>query len=562
MFEIIFYTNTSEPNRIDKTNYLTEDFRVSGVLRNSTSLIVPIIEIEKQDVILSNYCYISAFRRYYYITNIFSNSSNIWEIHLTVDCLMSFKENIYELDVVCDRQEFNKGVPNGRVLEDDLLPASLDVDLRKYNATGNNLFISQNTYLNNMPYNFKCFSVSTAGWATDGGPSHSYWRIPSTINSGFFSTYGISPIILRHFFDYLNDSTFLSDYSKLYNEPNEAILSLTFLPFNMDEAANNTEYMTVNNNLDTMQLALSKYNYKLTYGGMSIPEDVWGDRISKYTGIGGFKLPRLSIIIPGGDKYSGEKYFLNYPPYTKYTLYVPYYGFIDIDSYVLAEVSGIFLDYYIGFDGVGCCEITIGSLDKMIVPIQVGYQIPLTRTNRNEMMRSMLATGVSIVAGAVTAGVGGAIMAGATSAVTSIKSKSTPMTVDNARSIWATEDIGKVRASSEKKSAALNTVNIITQGTAKIISNSSIKVSKGSVDGGSLSKYNLDTNPYLLVQRHNIPNINNYAHQVGLPSLYSGRLGDLSGYTKVSSVHLDGISGATDNELIDIENILKGGFVI
>jgi hypothetical protein len=47
---------------------------------------------------------------------------------------------------------------------------------------------------------------------------------------------------------------------------------------------------------------------------------------------------------------------------------------------------------------------------------------------------------------------------------------------------------------------------------------------------------------------------------MGYPSFISSSMGELSGYTEIENVHLDGID-ATDAEITEIENLLKSGVI-
>lgn len=67
--------------------------------------------------------------------------------------------------------------------------------------------------------------------------------------------------------------------------------------------------------------------------------------------------------------------------------------------------------------------------------------------------------------------------------------------------------------------------------------------------------------PYLIVERPRQSLAKGYNTFEGYPSNITSRLGDLSGYTAVESVHLEGIN-ATDSEISEIESLLKGGVIL
>lgn len=96
--EIDLYTTGSERHAINKT--LQNGLELLGSLRGESSVINPSFIIEATNPSGYNYCYISEFNRYYFITNITSVRTDIWRIDCSVDVLMSFKTEILNLDVI------------------------------------------------------------------------------------------------------------------------------------------------------------------------------------------------------------------------------------------------------------------------------------------------------------------------------------------------------------------------------------------------------------------------------------------------------------------------------
>lgn len=105
-FTMFFYKSTAEKNRMDKSAYLTEIVQSTGTLRRATSIISPEFEFIYNKVPDFNYVYIPNFNRYYFIDNIVSLRNNVWTLSLSVDVLMSFKEQIKECDGFIARNEF------------------------------------------------------------------------------------------------------------------------------------------------------------------------------------------------------------------------------------------------------------------------------------------------------------------------------------------------------------------------------------------------------------------------------------------------------------------------
>ena len=103
--EIRLYNNISDNRTIRKK--LLNEFSLTGTLRDSCSLIEPVINIESSNVLRFNYAYIPDFQRYYFVKEITNLRKNIWTLELEVDPLMSFKGDILALDVVVDKQSSN-----------------------------------------------------------------------------------------------------------------------------------------------------------------------------------------------------------------------------------------------------------------------------------------------------------------------------------------------------------------------------------------------------------------------------------------------------------------------
>lgn len=99
--------NESEPEKIGKS--LATISTLTGSLKSETSIIDPIVlisgSITPAAIMTANYMYIPDFMRYYFIRNIRSIRTGIWEISAHVDVLESFREPIKSQTAVIRRQE-------------------------------------------------------------------------------------------------------------------------------------------------------------------------------------------------------------------------------------------------------------------------------------------------------------------------------------------------------------------------------------------------------------------------------------------------------------------------
>lgn len=105
MFNIVFYVNSSEKNKMDKT--LTEITTMSGTLRNETSIIDPVIIVEGDlsDFTCCNYMSIETFGRSYFVNNIRSIRDDLFEVSGHVDVLSTYKNAIRSNQAIIRKQQ-------------------------------------------------------------------------------------------------------------------------------------------------------------------------------------------------------------------------------------------------------------------------------------------------------------------------------------------------------------------------------------------------------------------------------------------------------------------------
>ena len=104
-FKIELYQCSCEQNRVNKTEYLTSVGSLMGVLRDEASMSEMSITIQSKSLPTFNYCYIGVFNRYYFVTEITSVTYGLWEISLSIDVLMSYKNALLQCKGFIDRNE-------------------------------------------------------------------------------------------------------------------------------------------------------------------------------------------------------------------------------------------------------------------------------------------------------------------------------------------------------------------------------------------------------------------------------------------------------------------------
>lgn len=207
-----------------------------------------------------------------------------------------------------------------------------------------------------------------------------------------------------------------------------------------------------------------------------------------------------------------ERYFnsyLDHSPYTQMGLFLPYIGYRPINADDVMNKS-VHIKYFVDILTGACnAQVVCGGNCLYEYNGQCSVPVPLTSINWASTYRAVLGT----IAGVAT-GFNGGGMTGAIGPTASIAST-------------------------------------VMGGKPEI---------QRSGNMGSSSGLLGHQKPYFV---YSTPRQAKPADQnafLGYPSFITTRLGDLSGYTEVEQVHLDGIS-ATDTEIKEIEDILKSGVI-
>lgn len=326
------------------------------------------------------------------------------------------------------------------------------------------------------------------------------------------SHYAMTQNQLDTFLTELNTPGFIDNIAKLFSSPIENVVSLCQFPFDVKpltaawQQLNDTPIIINIVQMESVGLHLGKITTPLLDLG--------------------------STTIP---RYFNN--FMDYAPYTKIELYLPYIGFETLDTNV---VMGKTLNIKYAVDlGIGRCTafVSVGSdADETIIMTrdgQMGIQIQVAGGSGADISRSMLRMGVGAAAGAVSLGAG-AVGAGLNAA-------------------GAAGAVGMVGASAGY--LANTTVNAINAGQ--------INVHKGGSNSPNNGFY-APQNAYLIYTRPTVARPSSYNATIGRPSGKTKQLQELTGFTVVEAVHVEGsgFSTATSDELTEIERLLKSGVIL
>lgn len=105
-------------------------------------------------------------------------------------------------------------------------------------------------------------------------------------------------------------------------------------------------------------------------------------------------------------------------------------------------------------------------------------------------------------------------------------------------------------------------------GNVATVATSAIAASQAHGDIASSNAYSSSAaflscrRPFLMIDRPVSSYARNYQHENGLPANIYARLGDVSGFVQMLTVHVDNISGATEKEKDEIKSLLGSGVIV
>lgn len=309
----------------------------------------------------------------------------------------------------------------------------------------------------------------------------------SASDTGFITLFNPTSAQLKNLADYMWGSLFdISTWKKIFADPMDCILGLSIVPVNIPYSS--TETVKVGNISTgvTMNKANTQF-VEVDCGSISITEK-W-------------------------------KAYLDYSPYTKLNIYLPYIGAHDLNIDDI-QVNTIGVKYHIDILSGACVAyVTAGGNVIAQYSGQCSISIPVTS---KDFTQTIIALG-TLVAGGVTAVASGGLSAPVSAAA--IGGQATAM--------------------------ANTAANVIT---------SKPSIQKSGNMSGSNGLMGIQK-PYLFITRPKQCAPKNQNRYSGYPAYITEKLGDLSGFTQIQDIRLEGITG-TQAELDEILNCLHEGVIL
>ena len=299
----------------------------------------------------------------------------------------------------------------------------------------------------------------------------------SAVDTGFIALFNPSVSQLQALANYMWSSGFdLDTFKKLFADPMSCILGLSIVPVNVPSGGSSA---VVVGNIST---------------GVSMP-----------------KASRQYVEVDCGTLNVNEYWgaYLDYDPYTKAELYLPYIGThpIAVDDIMNKSVHVV---YHVDILS-GACIAYVKCGESVLYSFigQCSSSIPITGNDWTNVINGVL--GIAGAVGTMVA-TGGASAPYAVASIASTAVNSLKPTVEKSGSLSGTGGIMGIQK------------------------------------------------PYLILTRPRQALPARQNKFIGYPSFITVDISNLTGYTEIESVHLEGIP-ATDSELSEIESILKSGVI-
>lgn len=457
----------------------------------------------------SNYVYIPEFKRYYYINDIIVVTNALIQINTDVDVLMSFKDDILNLDAFIGRNEYNYD----DTLVDDKLNYYNYYNVTEYDNVGANdasvnvKFDAAPTYLDD-PYRYLfCYMlVGSDDNYSISGIQEAYGPLPSVKPKSYVSD-TVYPVITD-----LKGITRIINYAQKDDTIRSYIYTCMAYPFAIPTEALNAVEMTFS-----------------------------------------FGSPEKTITIDHGKVIIDPKYLilstfdvLDYidsdyiSSISKYELYVPFGGYIQLNySQIVGKKLSIAYSIINYVTGEGSWYI-LNMTDNIVIangPCMLGVKMPLSTSNAMEVsdneqniMSSLalktIATTVSTVIGVI----GGAASGNPIVAYGSLVAGTAALATQGGTAL-----------------AQLNT-NYDRAQVDNIASNGGL--------------YNALTPKFRISRPVPKSDDSNYAKFYGKPTKETYKLSTLRGFTVVDEIQLTNITNAFDVELNDIKALLMNGIIL
>lgn len=318
----------------------------------------------------------------------------------------------------------------------------------------------------------------------------------SASDAGFITLFNPTLAELRNLASYMWTGLFdVNNFRKIFADPMDCILGLSIVPVQVPSGS--SQVVKVGNISTGVQMTTAAQQY--------VEVDCGSITISEYWGA-----------------------YLDYEPFTKIEIYLPYIGTHAICT---DDVMGksITIKYHVDILS-GSCTAYIKAGNSVLYEFigQCSSSIPITGNDWTNVINGAIQ---------IAASIGSMVATGGAAA---------PSTEGAAARAVTHKQLNAIHETSSIASTAVNSLKPT--------------VEKSGAMGGTGGMLAIQK-PYVIITRPRQALPQNQNYYTGYPSFTTEMLGNLSGFTIVDSIHLAGIPG-TNEELVEIENILSLGVIL
>ena len=307
----------------------------------------------------------------------------------------------------------------------------------------------------------------------------------SAVDTNFITLFSPNLTQLRALSSYMWGGLDLELFKKLFANPMDAILGLSIVPVTPDQESSPSA-VTLGNITTTVSMPKITTQYKQVYCGTLNIDEYWGA-------------------------------YLDYSPYTKIEIYLPYVGIQTLDA---DDVMGKTITVIYNVDVLSGACVAMLKCDNSVLYTYAGscaVSIPITGRDWTNVINGVIGVATAAAGVAVAGATGGASVAAA-AAGSALGSTANQLT--------------SIKPTVQKSGTMASAAGILA-----------------------------NQKPYLIITRPNQALPDQQNKYTGYPSYITQTLGSCSGFTIVDRIHLSGVRG-TDAEIAEILALLKEGVIL
>ena len=328
---------------------------------------------------------------------------------------------------------------------------------------------------------------------------------------------------------FIYNATFLNNIKLLFNDVGDYLISCKVYPFSVKNFLTaSVNYQNTDYVIEYMKFA---NNIEIKDGNNHINGTRFKNRL--------IATVRDVAVYTFNETFNS---FLDYEPYTKYQIYLPYSseGFIDIDVNMYMNKT-LRIDLSVNFAtgecmyDFRCCDTDSISDEGFVAETHngvCGIDVAFSQSNKNEIARNLLLTGINTTSKLLGVGANASYKTGLRN---------------------TSKNLGQF--------SAIQTAQVALGSTVDIVNDLHTKFNKSMESSGFLDFIKPQT-IYLIKSTPNVVYPNNYNHEYGRPCGKSLTLGSCVGFTKVGACKLERFNNITDGELNELEILLKEGVIM